>query len=393
MPRLRTRVVALAAASLCLLAGTPAGAAETGVIEGKVLAGETGEPLSGVEVTLTSGTSEGEPTTDTVTTDARGRYRFEDLPTGDDHIYALDARYEGGLFPGRALTIPDDTAEQPVIDTTLRVWSTVTDPAVIVIARNDLFITQNTDGEISVIESYQVTNTSEGAYIGRGSAMQDGEEESQGPSPSLGFGLPAAAREESIQIIDSTLDLPELLRTDFGFGITTAIPPGQFKITFSYSLPGVAASYDLSRRMLYPTLNFAIFASEGLEISTNRLDERSDVEVGGQTYREHSTDEPLDPGDSVQVIALADAGTPPGLVTGMVGVLVLITALGAYPLIRSRRGGRSKNTGGKPTRDELMRAIAELDLLRERVEISEEEWLKKRSDLKEELIRTGNAQR
>lgn len=391
MPRLRTRIVALAVASLCLLGGAPAGAAETGVIEGKVLAGETDEPLSGVEVTLTSGTSEGEPTTDTVTTDARGRYRFEDLPTGDNYIYALDARYEGGLFPGRALTIPDDTAEQPVIDTTLRVWSTVTDPAVIVVARNDLFITQNTDGEISVIESYQVTNTSEGAYIGRGSAMESGD--SEAPIPSLGFGLPAAAREESIQIIDSTLDLPELLRTDFGFGVTTAIPPGQFKITFSYSLPGVAASYDLSRRMLYPTLNFAIFASEGLEISTNRLDERSDVDVGGQTYREHSTDEPLDPGDSVQVVALADAGTPPGLIAGMVGVLVLITALGAYPLIRSRRGRTSKDTGRKPTRDELVRAIAELDLLRERAEISEEEWLKKRSDLKEELIRTGNAPR
>ncbi|MFP5297493.1 MAG: carboxypeptidase regulatory-like domain-containing protein [Actinomycetota bacterium] len=370
---MRKGLIALSLVALSAM-GLPARAAATGSIEGRVLDGRNDEPVAGVRVTLTSGDSEGNTERTVVETDARGRYRFSDLPAGADHIYALDARYEGGLFPGRALTIPDNTSEEPVIDTTLKVWPTTTDPDAIVVARNDLFVVEAEGGNVAVVETVRLTNTSEDAYIGRGSSMTSEAR----TFPSLGFALPSQAEQERVQIVDSSLDIPELLRTDFGFGITTAIPPGSFSITFAYQVPGVAASYDLSRRMLYPTLNFALFASENLKITSNRLDEGEQVEIEGKTYVEHSTSEELEPADPVQVVALADAGTPAGLLAGMAGALVLVAALGLFPLLRSRRTTREP----KRSREDLLTEIAELDLRHERGEIDDEEWSKRRADLR-----------
>lgn len=378
------RALVVLAAGLVVLTMAPAGAADTGVIEGVVIDGSTEEPVEGAEVTLTIGRAGGDTEAISETTGNDGSFRFPDLATGDDVIYALDAIYEGGLFTGRALTIPSDTEEQPVIDTKLRVWETTTDPEVIIVARNDLFVTEGRDGQAGVIESYQLTNTSDRAYIGRGGGGQD--------SPSLGFALPEGAQAESVQVIDSALDLPGLVRTDFGFGITTAIPPGSFAITFGYAVPGTAAAFDLSRRMLYPTLNFAIFASDKLDVDTNRLDEKDTVDIEGVTYREHSTDEPLDAGDSVQAIALADAGTPPGLIAGMAGALLLVAALGAYPVWRSRRD-RAKEEQPGETREDLIAAIAELDLKHERGEMDAETWARSRAELKARVGETTGAQR
>jgi hypothetical protein len=369
-------VVALAIAAL----QPQATAATTGTIKGRVLDGSSDKPLAGVQVTLTSGTSQGETESETVTTDRQGRYRFDDLTTGDDLFYALDARYKGGLFPGSAITLPDDTDEKPVIDTTLKVWDTIDDPASIVIERNDVFVIESEDGKVGVLEAFQITNVSDKAYIGRGASM---ETSGDATVPSLGFALPSGAEQEQLQIYESSLDIPELLRTDFGFGITTAIPPGNFTITYTYDLPGTAASYDLSRRVLYPTLNFAVFTSEKLVVTSNRLESQGSVEIRDRVYEQFSTEDDLEAGASVQVVALADAGTPPGLIAGMIGVLVLVALLGTIPFLRRRR---PKTTETHPSsRDEILREIASLDLARERDEVSEQEWQAARQRLKERL--------
>ncbi len=359
----------------------PVAAAPTGSIEGRVINGDSEEPVAGVEVTLTAGDPTGTPVTQEVTTGKNGSYSFEDLPTGTDRFYALDARYEDGLFPGRALTLPSDTTESPVIETTIRVWPTTTDPAAIVVARDDLFVVESEGGEVGVIEALQITNTSDKAYIGRGAGL----ETATTTTPSLGFALPAAAESEGVQVIDSSLDIPELVRTDFGFGITAAIPPGRFNLTFSYSVPGIAASHDLSRRILYPTLNFAVFSSDKLSIESNRLVEGDKVEIEGREYLEHTSETDLAEGASLQVVATGDVGTPPGLIAGMAGALVLVTLLGLIPLIRSRRDKGSREL----SRSELLTEIAELDLRHERGELDEETWVRRRADLRAQLARHG----
>lgn len=381
-----SRVFVLGVIGALFISALPSRAAPTGDIEGVVLNGTTDEPVPNVLVTLTAGTSDEEPKTQATTTDARGRYRFRDLPSGKDRYYALDARYEGGTFSGGAISIPDDTDEKPVFDTTLRVWNTITDPASIVVNRHSVFLVQNDEGGIGVIESVTVTNISDDAYIGRAPVE---ERDPDDEVASLGFALPARAIGNEVTIVDADLNVPQLLRTEYGFATTTAVPPGEHTITFSYPLEGTAASYDLSRRMLYPTLRFTIYAADPLDVTSNRLQEVDDAEVGGRVYAQHTTEETLEAADSLQAVALADAGIPAGLLAGMAGALALVIALGAYPFLRRRKKPDAQDPATTPAvdrRDELLREIAALDVAHERGELDRDVWMARRAELKNEIV-------
>lgn len=371
---------------LLFLIPTVVQAAETGTIEGQVLNASNERPQSGVRVTLTSGGSGTDVETRTVTTGPDGTYRFEDLPTGEDTFYALDAEYQGGLFAGRAITIPSDTARPAVIETTLRVWETTEEPASILIASDVMFLVPNEEGNLGVIEAVTIFNQSEEeAYIGRGLA----DDESR---TSLGFALPAGARDAQVSILEADLSVLELLPKEYGFGITTAIPPGETKFTFSYEVDGSAGSFDLSRDTLYPTVRLQLYAQPPLEIEGMLLEEGETVELEGKSYTEYQAPDGLDAGDPQQTLVVARAGTSPALLAGMAGALLLVGALGFFPVWRSRRSRRraaeAEPTPKEDPKDVLLREIAELDARHERGEIPYEDWSTRRAELKGELVRT-----
>lgn len=389
MQQLRRYLLTLCAAVLLPIAGTvppilppspgAALAADTGVIEGRVVDGATQEPVRGVEVTLISAESGSDETIEkSATTDGKGRYRFEDLPTGEDRFYALDAVYQRGLFPGRPITLPSDTQRPPVIDTTLRVWPTTTDQDVLLMGRDDIFLSPNDRGDIGVVESVRLVNTSEDeAYIGRGA----GDGAPPGETPSVGFAMPANADNRSVTIVDADIDIPGLLSTEYGFAITTAIPPGETRVTFSYPLEGAGGSFDVSRRALYPILNLSVYAVDPFEVRSNRLVFDEQVTVGGKTYDRYGADDALEAGDSLQAVAVAEAGAPSGLLLGMAGVLALVVLLGVIPFIRTRRAAPRS----RPTREQLVKEIARLDIEHERGDLSTEKWAARRAELKAEV--------
>lgn len=316
---------------LAALAPSTARAADTGVIEGIVQDGRTNEPRPGVKIELIAGNSAGDiEFRRRAISDNRGRYRFERLPSGDGFFYSLDARFQGGRFAGGAVTIPDDTERMPVIDTTMRVWPTTTDPSVILIRRDDMFVVSNERGA-AVIESVTVANTDQRAYIGRGEALSDD------PSgASLGFALPPGARD--IAILESDLDIPDLVPIGSGVAATIAIPPGETRVTFSYSLPSAAGNIDLSRPALYPTLEFSVFAEEPLEVRSNRLEPRGDVTLSGTHYRRWSASSELDAGDPLQVLAVATGSVP--VAPLVIGAIVI--ALGFLVALLFRRRARAR---------------------------------------------------
>lgn len=361
-------------------------AAETGTIEGRVLNAANDRPQSGVTVTLSSGAAGSDIDKQTVTTGSDGAYRFEDLPTGEDIFYALDAEYEGGLFAGRAITIPSDTQRPPVIETTLRVWETTDEPTTILIASDVMFLVPNESGNLGVIQAVTIFNQSEDqAYIGRGLA----DDESR---TSVGFSLPAGAQDAEVSILDADLSVTELLRKEYGFGITTAIPPGETKFTFSYEVEGSAGSFDLSRDTLYPTVRLQLYAQPPLKIEGIFLEKGETVDIEGKSYTEYRASDGLDAGDPQQTLAVAEAGTSPALLAGMAGALVLVGALGFFPVWRSRRTRRrvaeAESTPKEDPKDVLLREIAELDARHERGEIPYEDWSIRRAELKGELVRT-----
>lgn len=369
-----------AALGLILLAfpGAPR-AATTGIIKGVVINQSTGEPQPGAEVTLLGALSDGsEPLTRSVTSDERGRYRFADLPTGSDRFYALDVLHDGGLFSGRAVTLPDDTDEKPVVTTKIRVWDSVTDPSVILIARTNLFLSRGEDGAMDVIESVTVNNLSDRAYIGRG--MADGGTE-DGPVPSLGFALPGGAREA--QLVDASIEVPGAVETDFGFGITAAIPPGETRITYYYQVPGSVGSYNLSRTAVYDVVQFSVHAPEGFDVRSNRLEPDGNVTVGGIDYQRWSSEAAVEGGNQIQIVSVQDATGTSGLagwIIAAVAGLVALMALGIGWGVRRRR--RAKNRP-RASRSDLLTQIAALDIRHSSGEIPEDDWVRQRQELKE----------
>ena len=378
------RLAFLLAATAALSGILPAGAAATGTIVGRVINGTTGEPQSGVEITLTIGTEQ--RTTETVAvSDARGRYRFEDLTTGEENFYVLDAVYEGGLFAGRPLTIPSDTEKAPVIETTLRVFEPTTDPNAILIRRDDLFVIHDED-RVSVVEAIKVVNPTKNAYIGRGSALSSADND--GVTPSLGFAMPDGVVPDTFRWLDADLDVPQAVEIQgVGFGITSAIPPGEVDFTFSYQVEGTGGTFDLSRRALYTVSELSVFAADPLEVTANRLTAREEVELEGTTYRRFSSDSELDPADPVQILIVAEGGSATPLVVGLGAGLAVLVLIAVVAFTRTKRRKRVVPVEPPPPhdRDELLASIARLDLEFEAGRLEEAEYRRRRADLKERL--------
>jgi hypothetical protein len=369
------RLIALGALAATLALQAPAPAASTGRIEGKVVNETTGQPQRGVKLTLSTGTSSGDSDiAGTTRSDSHGRYVFDDLATGSDRFYALDARYDGGLFAGRPVTLPSDTSEKPVIESTLRVWDTTAEPGVMAIRRDDMFVVSNEEG-VGVIESVTFANTSQMAYIGRGAEMA-GEDAS---GVSFVFALPDAAA--GFTPVDSTLDIPVMVPVEgVGAGATIAIPPGENRATFSYAVEGDGGTFDLSRPALYPILEMSIFAAEPLEIRSNRLVSGEAVDLEGKKYERWSTEDPIDAGDPLQAIAVASGRVP--IVPLVAAAAALVAFLTVMTLLFRRR--RTVAVAA-PNRDELLERVAKLDLSFESGEIDRDRWDEQRGPLVERL--------
>jgi hypothetical protein len=369
-----------------LLAPARVQAAAAGTIKGRVIKAPSDAPLAHVTVTLLGANRDGsDPIKRTARTGPGGNFTFADVPASGQRIYALNARYDGGLFAGGAIQVPSNTSVPPVIKSRLRVWKTTTDPSAILIARDDLFVQQNHDGT-GVIESISVQNNTNAAYIGRGA---DVGAKGKGPVPSLGFALPSGAGRGGIAIVQSDLDLPRLIPTDFGVAATSAIPPGETRITYSYRVQGLVGQTDISRTTLYPTVEMSIFAAPPLSIQSNRLHRAGGVTVGKIKYQRWSSTDPLAAGDDLQAVAIAKAGLASGLVIGIIAGLILFIALGAIVFFRSRsRAKPSTPAKPPPSRQEVLVAIAKLDRGHESGEVADDEWERERAILKSQVERS-----
>ena len=384
---MRRGVIVLVAAAICLPA--PARAAERGTIEGVVMNQSTGRPQAGVVVTLVGTSADlSESFERRATTDRRGRYRFRRLETGPEFFYTVDVVYGGGLYPSDALQIPDDTEDQPVIETTTRVWEPTTDPEVMLVRRNLTFAIPRGDS-IAVVESLKIVNLSEEAYVGRGAELDATE-----PSSTFGLALPSGATQSTVAILQSSLTVPQLEPTSFGMALTAAIPPGETDLTYSYRSTGDGGSYDLSRTALYPVLEFSVLAEEPLRIESNRLSEDGRQRIDDTDYRRWTAADDLDPGDQVQMLAIADAGIAVGLIGGAAALGLLLIGGLVFAILRraSRRKVTSLEPAGRPSpadREELVMEIARLDLDYQAGKVEREQWESRRATLRSRLESAG----
>ena len=359
--------------AVVLATASPAVAANDGVVTGRIVNQTTGRPAAGATVELSGADEDGSGRISRrVKTDRDGRYRFDNLPSGEDWFYVVDATFQGGRFPGSPFSFP--AGEKPSLQTSLKVWNTTTDPRSILVARDAMFVLPS-ENSVAVVESVTVLNHGNLAYVGRGG--EDGTAET-----TFGFGLPAGASQVAIQ--DASFDVPELVPTDFGFGITVALPPGRSNFTYSYRVPATGLTYVLSKTALYPTADLEVLAGKPLRLDSDRMRESGTEMVGGKRYSRWVAPGMVDAGDTVLIQAVAEAEM--ALLPFAIGAGALLLLIsGAYMFMRRRTKG-PRPTPDRESREDLIAAIAALDVAHEAGEVSKDEWASEREKLKSRLI-------
>ena len=361
------------------------------VVRGRVVHGGTGRPVDGATVRLLSALPDGSGRRqEEVVTKSNGAFAFENLRRGRQRQYALEAVYDDGLFVDESFELGKDERVEDIT-----VWDTTSDPSVITVVRDEIFIPDAGDENgAGVIEAVTVENSGDEAYIGRGQTL--GGETGPG-APTLGFSVPTQAIGKRIDIVSSDLDRLYASDAGFGFVATVAIPP-QREITtiFTYGIEQSTGTFDVSKRVLYPTEELSVYAGDPLEVSSNRLDAAGDETIEGQRYSKWTSTGGFDAGDLVSISVIAEGSSSPGFVWGLAGALGVIVLGTAVGLLMRRDRTNEMRTGQEKrapaarseaaSRQEILVEIAELDLRHQSGDVSDEEYAIKRAELKKKVV-------
>jgi len=332
----------LLAGALLLALAWPAAAQESGVIEGSVVHGGTGQPLAGATVTLDRFEGMTAAQSQTAETDSQGRFRFEKLPLGDKLIYVVRVAYAGVEYPSDMLTLTADEASQSI---NLKVFETSEDGSGVSVERAHLIVREG-DAGFEISEMVVISNSGAATYVGKAAG--------NGPATTLDFYLPQGYS-------DLAIDGGELggrfVATPQGFADTQPVRPGVGvdQIVFSYRLPAQSSAWTLEYRLAYPAKALNILVAAGWVASGDGVTYVG--AMGGEAAFLNYQVEGVSPNTPVRLTfapgeasaggaaGAAKTGAPSSQATlfwiAGVGLLIALAAALTYPVWRkSLRGGR-----------------------------------------------------
>jgi 5-hydroxyisourate hydrolase-like protein (transthyretin family) len=307
----------------------------SGVIEGQVLNGTVDEEsVQGVPVTLWAVAAEEQTILLQQTTDAEGRFRFEDLDT-KAYSYQLQATYQGVSYWSDTLTFP---ADQTLLSVPITVYETTESEAEVLLERAHLIIDPR-PGVIQVQELQFFVNNGNRTYIGAGG--EGGQ--------TLQFALPVGAAQ--VQLTEALMACC-IEETTEGFAYTLPVLPGVEEFLFGYELAFQSTNYTLRKELSYPVHYLDVFVTDtGVEVTGPRLTALEPISLQGQTYL-HLSAGGLSKGDTLELnlagLPLGPRSDAPGSTISPVvaravmgvGTLLVILAL-AYPFFQKREGEAS----------------------------------------------------
>jgi len=172
------------------------------------------------------------------TADAQGRFRFEDLPVGEQYQYAPGANWDGIHHPGPRLRL---TPQRPRAEVELAVYDALTQPSPLVIQRQEVVICGE-PGVLRVTETMLVDNPTARCYVGQ--AIEEG-----GEPVTLRLAVPADFERVTFH--------EEFYGRRFAVAdgrLVTGIPwpPGQRELRFTYVLRNSQRSRSWERPLDLP---------------------------------------------------------------------------------------------------------------------------------------------
>jgi mono/diheme cytochrome c family protein/uncharacterized membrane protein len=368
----------------------------TGVISGTITNRTTGQPAAGLSVELGIFDQTSQLETRNATTDAEGKYEFTGLPTDGTLAYAVRTTYpENVPYSSDFVTFE---AGKTAIDLPVLVYETTDDPGGIRAERVH-YIVEFDRGAALVAELMVFSLDGDRAYVGDGNHV-------------LRFPLPPGSQ----QLAVNEGELGErFIQIENGFVDRLALPPGQNvrQILFRYALPYNGRSLEFQRSLPYPaTAVNALISDSGQQVSSDDLVNGGKRNTeSGSYYNLAAQNVPANQLLRISMTGLPDAAsaastgmmgtgvqtaaTGTGAAGGLnrwvlIGLIAAVAALAAFlvalPLARGRRRGETAALAMQATsREELVDALAELDIAYEAGEISEQVYRDRRLRLKAQL--------
>jgi len=331
-----------------ILLALPALAAGEGVIEGKVVnKTPDGAGVGGIELTLhtyQAGTDIAQAKT---TTDVDGGFSFTGLDTGADFSYEITLTYQEADYTTGQVSFAAD----PTLSQEIDVYDATPSPQDIKVSQSHTVITAQGSG-IVVLELYIVENAGLHTYVGSEAVPSLGRKET------ARFSLPDGAGTVTgySGLSESSIYIEGGMMVD-----TTAIPPGETQIAFSYPVSG-QQSVLFHKAFTFPTDYFNLLVEDkGFKVEAPGLSPEGSGDIQGATYlRYDATDIPSGTTIAFTITSLPSAGGGMGATFQWALVGVLAVALGAS-VVYSLWRRPTPALAPKDSREEILLTIASLD--------------------------------
>ena len=287
-------------ALICL--SSAVGQSDIGKIEGQVIDKGENLPLSQQLVILQIRREGADVQQRETVTDDNGFYTFDNLSTAFDVHYAVSTNYEGKEYIEQDLVLSEWL---PNITVNIEMGAFTDDPSQVKIRSHTLIIglppsDHAPDGAVSVLELFQIENTSELAF----------QTSIDNQPAGMYFNLPNG---------HENLQLDQVFKQELGLNANRLIAdqplvPGTHQVGYSYLMHVVNSDLVLSRKLTFDTAQFYVFISDGMPLvpQSRILGTGRREQVHGQVYTIYATDpaKPLSTGQAVDLRFRVTATAP-----------------------------------------------------------------------------------
>jgi len=354
---------------------TSQGDSARGTIRGRVVNGTTVETVAaGIEVRLIGIDGQALAVTESTTTDNGGEFAFGALEIVPDRIFWVYAVYHGVEYFSDGRQFSDNEA---IIDMQVTVYEATPDTRTVHVDRLHLMFDFTVEGLVEVIEVWVLTNQGN---------------QTVAPEEGIEFILPSGFSD--LRFFNEMASERRFLITDRGFYDRGPLRPVVgAELVFSFTLP-FERHLEFAQPMSYPVSATVLLMPEnGPTVDANRL---QDLGVGddGGTRRQIYNLGTISAGDAIELRLSGEPSTSggegmqPGIIVGaaLFGLALIVTGVWWYR-IRAKARAQGLAGGGIPSdREDLLRAIADLDDSFEAGRIPEDEYRRRRHILKREII-------
>ena len=323
------------------------------------------------------------------TTDAEGKFAFEDVAPVAGGSYVLVMDYESMRYNE---LLESTKLGNPV---EIEVFDITRDIGVIKVQRQAMIIADidEQNREIQALEVISLRNESDRTLL---------PELTNITSPAdinfLRFSLPGGATELSVQ---SSLPGGDTIPMGTGFAVTAPVPPGDHEVTYTYRFPYQGGAVAFSQRLIQGAAQYQVLAPESLsQLQVSPLAPKPRVDVGGVSYLVWEV-ERIPPGQGVvlQFSRLPQPSLSDRAVKYLSGSELWLTAIPAalalglgallvwawFQAPRIARAGAIIDPAEQSRRQALVQAIAVLDDRFDGGQVNEEEYRIRRQELMEQL--------